>query len=316
VKQAQRATDIPAGTLLLPPPRLLGIPSSGHDQPGSVAMTSAEKPPVIEVFADIWCPYTHVGLKMVAEQLKTRGQGQVRLRVRSWPLEWVNGRAMDVQAAVDHIDELQEQVAPDLFAGFDAAQFPHSTIPVLALVAGAYRAGLDIGEAVSFEARDWLFERGADVSEPDTLAAIARSHGLSPPDPDDYAAVVADWKEGRSRGVAGSPPLLLCRSGRLLPIAEDLQGGGRRAPHHRHQPQSAAGVPRRLSGPTDQHGVTATGGQAPKRGEPGGPPRQQRRRRSALVSSRRVQPWCPAAVSRLGSSRCVQPRRPRASFPG
>jgi hypothetical protein len=77
-------------------------------------------------------------------------------------------------------------------------------VPVLALVAHAYAAELKLGQALSFQVRDWLFERGLDVSEPDTLTAIARSFGLGSPDPDDYATVVSEWKEGRRRHVAGS----------------------------------------------------------------------------------------------------------------
>lgn len=168
-------------------------------------MTSVKPVQVIEVFADIWCPFTHVGLKLVAGQLRERGREDVGIRVRSWPLEWVNGRPMDPNATLDHINELRGHVASELFVGFDASSFPHSTVPVLALVACAYRAELKMGQALSFEVRDWLFERGLDVSEPDTLADLSRSFGLGLPDPDDYATVVSDWKEGRRRDVAGSP---------------------------------------------------------------------------------------------------------------
>jgi predicted DsbA family dithiol-disulfide isomerase len=168
-------------------------------------LTSAQRVPVMEVFADIWCPFTHVGLRVVAGQLRDRGRQDVTIRVRSWPLEWVNGRPMDPNATLDHINALRDQVSTDYFVGFDVSRFPRSTVPVLALVAHAYRADLELGQALSFEVRDWLFERGLDVSEPETLAAIGKSFGLRTPDPDDYAAVVSDWKEGRRRQVAGSP---------------------------------------------------------------------------------------------------------------
>jgi hypothetical protein len=168
-------------------------------------MTSAKPAHVIEVFADIWCPFTHVGLKVVAEQLGGRKRQDPGIWVRSWPLEWVNGRPMDPKVALDHAIELRDQVSSDLFVGFDASKFPRSTIPVLALVARAYHADLELGQSMSFEVRDWLFERGLDVTDPDSLTAIAKSFGLSAPDPDDYGTVVADWKEGRGRSVAGSP---------------------------------------------------------------------------------------------------------------
>jgi predicted DsbA family dithiol-disulfide isomerase len=161
--------------------------------------------PVIEVFADTWCPFTYAGLKAVAEQRQVRGREDVPIWVRSWPLEWVNGRAMDPNATLDHAKELREQVSPQLFSGLDTSKFPRTTVPVLALVAKAYKLGPEVGERLSFEVRDALFERGRDVADPDTLTEIATSFGLSAPEPDDYATVVADWKEGRARGVLGSP---------------------------------------------------------------------------------------------------------------
>jgi predicted DsbA family dithiol-disulfide isomerase len=193
-------------------------------------LTSVKRVQVIEVFADIWCPFTHVGLKIVAGQLRDRGRQDVMIRVRPWPLEWVNGRPMDPKATLDHVNELRDHVSTEFFVGFDASRFPHSTVPVLALVAHAYAAELKLGQALSFEVRDWLFERGLDVSEPDTLAAIARSFGLGTPDPDDYAIVVSEWKEGRRRDVAGSPHFFCAETSVFCPslqISKNPQSGGR-----------------------------------------------------------------------------------------
>jgi 2-hydroxychromene-2-carboxylate isomerase len=193
-------------------------------------MTPASTIQAIEVFADIWCPFTHVGLKLVAEHLRERNRPDVKIRVRSWPLEWVNGRPMDPNATLDHINELRDQVSTDLFGGFDISTFPHSTVPVLALAAQAYRADLELGQSLSLEVRDALFERGVDVSDPDKLTPIAKSFGLTAPDPDDYGSVVTDWKEGRHRNVAGSPHFfgggmsVFCPS---LEISKAPRGGGR-----------------------------------------------------------------------------------------
>ena len=170
---------------------------TGHD----VEATST----VIEVFADIWCPFTYIGLKLVAEQLQVRGRRHVRIWVRSWPLEWVNGRGLDPKTALHHARELREQVSPQLFSGLDASRFPHTTPPVLALVAKGYKEGLEVGEPLSFEVRDSLFEHGRDVADPDVLAEIAESFELNAPGPHEYATVVNEWKEGRNRGVRGSP---------------------------------------------------------------------------------------------------------------
>ncbi|HVA73306.1 MAG TPA: hypothetical protein VNF71_01910 [Acidimicrobiales bacterium] len=162
-------------------------------------------PTVIEVFADIWCPFTHVGLHALSEQLGAEDRRDVRIWVRSWPLEWVNGKPMDADHAVRHSVELREQATPYLFEEFDGSHFPKSTIPVLALVAKGYKVGYRVGESLSFEVREFLFEHGQDVSDPVILSRIGRYYDLGPPGPDDYATVVADWKEGIDRGVRGSP---------------------------------------------------------------------------------------------------------------
>jgi len=167
-------------------------------------MASAKPAQVIEVFADVTCPFTHVGLASLAEQLRRRGP-HVGIWVRSWPLEWVNGRPMDPHAAFEHAMELRDQVAPGSFKTLDASMFPPTTIPALALSVKAYKVGMDVGQALSFEVRNWLFEQGRNVADPDTLKELATKFDLDAPDPDDYATVVAEWKEGRERGVQGSP---------------------------------------------------------------------------------------------------------------
>jgi predicted DsbA family dithiol-disulfide isomerase len=193
-------------------------------------MTLENPRQVIEVFADVWCPFTHVGLKTVVDQLGTCGRRDVRIWVRAWPLEWVDGRAMDPMIALKHAQELREQVSPELFSGFDASRFPRSTIPVLATAAKAYRLGLEIGELLSLELRDSLFEQGEDVGDPDVLRRIARNFGLADPDPDEYATVVADWKEGRDRGVLGSPHFFCAGSSLFCPsldISKTRMGEGK-----------------------------------------------------------------------------------------
>lgn len=184
---------------------------------------------MIEVFADIWCPFTHVGLANLVAELRGRNREDVGVHVRSWPLEWVNGRRMDPHSALEHVGELREQVAPDSFTRFDVTTFPHSTVPVLALVARAYRVGPDVGLALSLEVRARLFEQGRDVSDPDAIAELASWAGTDPPDPDDYAAVVGDWAEGRRRGVKGSPHFFCGDQDVFCPSLEigAKQGGGK-----------------------------------------------------------------------------------------
>jgi 2-hydroxychromene-2-carboxylate isomerase len=91
---------------------------------------------VIEAFADIWCPFAHVGLRCVVER-----------------------RA-----------QLKREDA-----------------------------------AVSVALRNALFENGVDISDPDTLSDIVRAEGVGSFDAADKQAVLADWHEGKGRGVKGSP---------------------------------------------------------------------------------------------------------------
>lgn len=170
---------------------------------GDVVSTTSG--PVIEVFADIWCPFAHVGLQTIHTQRARAGRADVAIWVRAWPLEMVNGRPLDASATWDHVNELREQVAPDLFRHFDIAAFPSSTLAALALANRAYRTDPQIGELVSFALREALFEEGQDISDSITLEHIAHTFGVAPPDDSDHAGVMADWHEGEQRGVLGSP---------------------------------------------------------------------------------------------------------------
>lgn len=163
----------------------------------------------IEVFADITCPFTHVGLTRWVQRRSELGRDDVHLRVRSWPLELVNGEPLAPDAVAHKVADLRDQVAPDLFEGFDAARFPTTTLPALRLTIAAYAEGDPVGEAVALELRSMLFEHGVDVSDPDVLSDLASRHGLTVPASPDAAGspdpVVTDLEEGRARGVVGSP---------------------------------------------------------------------------------------------------------------
>lgn len=158
----------------------------------------------IEVFADITCPFTHVGLLRVAAQLEELGAA-TELVVRAWPLEWVNGEMFAAEAIEAKIGVLRDQLGVEAFAGFDPARWPTTSIPALNLCAAAARLGPAEGLAVALDVRAALFERGADISDPATLAALAASHGLEPPGTEPDPDVTADHAEGQRRGVRGSP---------------------------------------------------------------------------------------------------------------
>ena len=173
---------------------------------------------MVEVFAELSCPFTHVGLRrLVARRAETGSH--VRLRVKAWPLEWVNGDPLAPDFVAEEIAALRAQVAPDLFGGFDPTTFPPTTLPALAVASLAYSTDLGVGEAVSLALRDALFERGLDIADPGVLADIAAAHGVdaASADPD---AVRAEYEEGKARGVVGSPYFFLSSVGYFCPALD------------------------------------------------------------------------------------------------
>jgi len=160
---------------------------------------------VIEVFADIWCPFAHVGLRRTAERRARLTNQDLLLDVRAWPLELVNGAPLDPETTARHVSELRSLVAPDLFGGFDPDHFPTTSLPALASAHAAYDHDLRTGESVSLALRDALFEQGLDISQPQVISEVVAPWGVPPYDADDEQGVLDDWHEGMARGVRGSP---------------------------------------------------------------------------------------------------------------
>jgi predicted DsbA family dithiol-disulfide isomerase len=158
---------------------------------------------VIEIFADVRCPFTHVGLRRLVERRDASG-ADFGLWLRAWPLELVNEAPLDPSLIAAEVAELRRQVARDLFTGFDPAAFPGSSLRALGLAATAYARAAHLGETVSLRLRDALFEQGRDIGQPGELGQIADGLGL-PRGLADQASVLSDWHEGRARGVIGSP---------------------------------------------------------------------------------------------------------------
>lgn len=187
-------------------------------------MTSSST--VIEVFADVACPFTHVGLRRFVDARSARHRDDVELRVRAWPLEVVNGAPLDPQFIAEEIDEIRGQVAPSVFAGFDPDRFPASSFPALALADSAYRVSPALGEAMSLALRDELFEHGQDIADADVLDRLASRFGVSRPR-DERAPVLADHAEGLRRGVIGSPHFFTPAGGYFCPaldVGRDSRG--------------------------------------------------------------------------------------------
>lgn len=161
----------------------------------------------VEVFADVLCPFTHVGLRTLVDRRTERGLAEPVLRIRAWPLELVNGAPLDAHHIAAEITALKASVRPDLFAAFSVETFPTTSMTAFALTAAADRTGDPaLVEAVGMAVRDAVFEDGVDIGRPELLAPVAARFGLEPLDAHaTEAAVRADWDEGASRGVVGSP---------------------------------------------------------------------------------------------------------------
>jgi 2-hydroxychromene-2-carboxylate isomerase len=158
----------------------------------------------IEVFADVVCPFTHVGLRRLIALRQQMHREDVAIRVRAWPLELVNGERVPRELLVEEVSDLRQTVAPDLFTAFNPDLFPMTSLPALALAASAYRIDMRRGEQVSLELRQALFEEGRSLTDAAELLRIGRLATV-----DDIRAgdadVHADYAEGRDRGVIGSP---------------------------------------------------------------------------------------------------------------
>ncbi len=154
------------------------------------------------MFADITCPFTHVGLKRVVEHVAEIDH-PIEVIVRAWPLEWVNGTGLDVAAVVMKAGVLHDQLGVNDFAGLRDDCWPSTTIPALELAAAAYAIDAATGLAVSLALREAVFEQGRDVSDPDVLTDIAAAHGVTDREVGD--AVRADYDDGKARNVSGSP---------------------------------------------------------------------------------------------------------------
>lgn len=173
----------------------------------------------IEVYADIWCPFTHVGVRRLVER-RAAANAAVALRLRPWPLELVNGAPMDADFIGEEVDDLRDQVAPDLFTGFRRDRFPTTTLPALALAESAYGRSVEIGETVSLVLRDELFELGHDISDPQVLERVAHEHEIPLPGAAATRTVEASLDEGRARGVVGSPHFFTPSGGFFCPALD------------------------------------------------------------------------------------------------
>jgi len=181
----------------------------------------------VEVFADIVCPFSHVGLRRLSEAHHGCAVPPSP-RVWAWPLEWINGTPLGPDLLAREVDALRARVAPELFTGFDATLFPLTSIPAFGLADAAYLLNDATGAAVSLAIRDALFEHGQDISDTDVLRAIGRRFEVDPLDhaSAEFAARI-DWQRGTARGVQGSPHFFVGDRGWFCPSLDISHDGER-----------------------------------------------------------------------------------------
>jgi len=160
---------------------------------------------MIEIFADVWCPFAYVGIRRVFQYRDEIGRNDVPIIVRSWPLESVNDAPMARAKALGNCEALRRQVAADQFANTELSNFPSTTLDALTLIAQAYEQDVSAGEKASIVIREAIFERGDDVADYSVLQGLAENLGVSYVRDADHTLVRRDWEEGKTRGVVGSP---------------------------------------------------------------------------------------------------------------
>ena len=169
----------------------------------------------IEVFADIVCPFTHVGLRRLSEARRGRER-------RRW---YVCERGRSSGSTALRCTQISSPTrSPPARAGrarlvrrLRSGDVPRTSIPAFGLAAAAYAVDDLTGEVVSLAFRDALFERGQDVSDDDVLHTIGQPFGIEPLDRTvAESAIRTDWERGKARDVQGSPHFFVGDRGLVL----------------------------------------------------------------------------------------------------
>ena len=185
---------------------------------------------IVVIYADVLCPFTHVGLHTLIERRTSAGLLAPRFDIRAWPLELINGQPLDAHHIAAEIAGLRTKVSPKLFQGFSIAKFPRTSLQAFRLTAAAAITGdLSIVETVGLAVRDAVFERGIDVGEASAIEKLGEELGVVPVSLDEaQTAAIADWESGKARGVIGSPHIFAADGSDYfcpaLDISRDDQG--------------------------------------------------------------------------------------------
>jgi hypothetical protein len=144
------------------------------------------------------------------------GVDQPPVAWRCWPLELVNERGTPWESLSQEIPVLA-QLEPDHFSAPRRQTWPSTLLPAMeALKVAGELGGPSAADRFDEAARRAFFLDRRDLSLRPTLADLAAATGLDRADflnafdgGGHRRSVVADWQEGRRRGVEGSPHAFL-----------------------------------------------------------------------------------------------------------
>jgi predicted DsbA family dithiol-disulfide isomerase len=169
---------------------------------------------VLTVFSDLHCPWAYVF--SIRLRRARAGVDQPPVAWRCWPLELVNERGTPWESLTQEVPVLA-QLEPDHFSRPRRETWPSTLLPAMEAlkVAGAL-GGPPAADRFDEAARRAFFLDRRDLSLRPTLADLAAESGLDRARFQDAfdggghrRDVVADWEEGRRRGVEGSPHAFL-----------------------------------------------------------------------------------------------------------
>jgi predicted DsbA family dithiol-disulfide isomerase len=169
---------------------------------------------VLTVFSDLHCPWAYVFTIRLRRARAAADQPPVAWRC--WPLELVNDRGTPWETLSQEVPVLT-QLEPDHFAPPKRETWPSTLLPAMeALKVAGELGGPAAADRFDEAARRAFFLDRRDLSIRPVLADIATEAGLDRAGFLDAfdggglrASVVADWHEGRRRGVEGSPHAFL-----------------------------------------------------------------------------------------------------------
>jgi predicted DsbA family dithiol-disulfide isomerase len=169
---------------------------------------------VLTVFSDLHCPWAYVF--SIRLRRARAGADQPPVAWRCWPLELVNRRGTPWETLSQEIPVLS-QLEPDHFAPPRRETWPSTLLPAMeALQVAGELGGAQAADRFDELARRAFFLERRDLSIRPTLLDLAAEAGLDREAFQDAfdggghrRSVVADWQEGRRRGVEGSPHAFL-----------------------------------------------------------------------------------------------------------